>query len=382
MFDVDLGYPLSLGVVAAFNPCGFAMLPAYVSYFMGLESSGDDKPAPSTARNIGRGLVVGFTLTAGFLTVFGVIGVLTNTFLSSGAVQSNIGYPTTFFGVVMVFLGIAMWRGFEPKINVPRLSKGGQTSDLWSIYLFGISYAVVSLSCTIGLFLGVVASSFTREGFVDGVGTFVAYAAGMGAVMMVLTVGVALAQNSVAKKMKQLLPYINRTSGVLLFLAGIFLTIWGIEEIRISRDPLASASPIVETAEELQSTVQQWANDSGPTRLAMGALVLIVAAVVFGVAGQLKTRRDKAMLVAPFAAIYAFIEIVRYEWDLLVLPLIRTIGDIPERIGNWFTDPFRWPVLFELLLAALIAAIIYVGTRSSLSHSTSDENASKPLEPV
>ena len=37
MIDVDLAFPLAAGLIAAFNPCGFAMLPAYLAYFLGHE---------------------------------------------------------------------------------------------------------------------------------------------------------------------------------------------------------------------------------------------------------------------------------------------------------------------------------------------------------
>ena len=46
MFSADLAFPFTLGLVAAFNPCGFAMLPVYVSFFLGKDSD------TSTARNI------------------------------------------------------------------------------------------------------------------------------------------------------------------------------------------------------------------------------------------------------------------------------------------------------------------------------------------
>ena len=38
MFSADLAFPFTLGLVAAFNPCGFAMLPVYVSFFLGKDS--------------------------------------------------------------------------------------------------------------------------------------------------------------------------------------------------------------------------------------------------------------------------------------------------------------------------------------------------------
>ena len=57
-------------------------------------------------------------------------------------------------------------------------------------------------------------------------------------------------------------------------------------------------------------------------------------------------------------AVYLLLEIIQYQFDLLILPIMRTIVDLPERIGNWFTDPARWPVLFEVLGVAILAAII------------------------
>ena len=43
MISVDLAFPLAAGLIAAFNPCGFAMVPAYLSYFLGLESDNSDE---------------------------------------------------------------------------------------------------------------------------------------------------------------------------------------------------------------------------------------------------------------------------------------------------------------------------------------------------
>ena len=83
MIDVDLAFPLSAGVVAAFNPCGFAMLPAYLSYFLGVEA-GEER---SSATSATRGLAVGLTLSAGFVFLFGLVGLLTGTVLAEGFIE-------------------------------------------------------------------------------------------------------------------------------------------------------------------------------------------------------------------------------------------------------------------------------------------------------
>ena len=378
MIDVDLAFPLSLGLVAAFNPCGFAMLPAYVSYFLGLES--DDET--NVARNVVRGVVVGITMTLGFVVVFGLIGLLTSTFLSEGTISRRVPYATLTFGVLMIPLGIAMLRGFEPKLNIPRLQVGGRTGQLPSIFLFGVSYAVVSISCTIGLFLTAVADSFGRDGIVDGTAVYVAYASGMGLVIMVLTIGVALARNSVATNMRRVLPHVNKISGAMLMVAGAYLIVYGWWEIQVLRGNVAD-NAIVDLGERVQSRISNWIADVGATRLAMAITVLLVGAVVFAVTASL-ARSERLMVRGGFVAVALLLEALRYDFDLLLLPAIRTIADVPERVLHWFTDPFRWPVLFEVLLAAIVVALVWFGParrlRRRLAGGAPDDSTPNPIE--
>ena len=63
----------------------------------------------------------------------------------------------------LIGLGIAMLRGFEPILKLPKLQKGTGSRELPTMFLFGVSYAVSSLSCTIPVFLALVASSFTQS---------------------------------------------------------------------------------------------------------------------------------------------------------------------------------------------------------------------------
>ena len=168
------GLALSAGFISAFNPCGFAMMPAYLSYFLGTE--GDKRLNP--AQSIFRGLRVGLTLCAGFMTVFAAIGALASTVLSRSAIESRVAWVTFVLGIVMGVLGLAMLRGFEPKLRLPRLQRGGESRRLSSIFLFGVSYAVVSLGCTMPVFFGTVVSAFSSRSFFDGLLVFIAYGGG------------------------------------------------------------------------------------------------------------------------------------------------------------------------------------------------------------
>lgn len=370
MFDVNLAFPLSAGLVAAFNPCGFAMLPAYLSYFLGLDSEGDSSPT----KNIFRGLTVGLTLSAGFVFLFGVIGILTNTVVSEGAIESRIGYATFTFGVLMVPLGIAMVLGYEPKLKLPRMQKGTNSRDLPSIFLFGVSYAVVSISCTAPIFFGTVVGSFGREGFVNGMAVFVAYAVGMSLVILTLTLGIAMARTSVATNMRKVLPYVNKASGVLLVIAGFFLAWYGIWEIRISRDATVGSNQLVDLSNDGSARLNQWVNDVGSGRFAMATLVLVLGALTWALSASLEKQSDRRWLRGGFLAVYLLIEIVRYEFNLLILPILRTLADLPERVANWFTDPGRWPVLFEVVGVALLVLLITMGVRRAVRRRGADTN--------
>ena len=110
MPDGDLlVWPFTAGLLAAFNPCGFAMLPTYLTYFLGL-----DEDDPSLARSVLRGGKVGLALTAGFLTVFALFGLLFAVILSgdaSNTVQSWLWVLTMVSGIAILALGLAyVWR--------------------------------------------------------------------------------------------------------------------------------------------------------------------------------------------------------------------------------------------------------------------------------
>ncbi len=367
MFDVDLAFPLSAGLVAAFNPCGFAMLPAYVSYFLGLESEEET----NVAKNVVRGLMVGLTMTLGFMVVFGIIGLLTSTFVSESTISSKIGYATMGFGVLMVPLGVAMTQGYEPKVKLPRMQAGTANNQLPSVFLFGVSYAVVSVSCTIGIFLAVVAGSFTNDGIVSGTAVYLAYGAGMGLVIMVLTLGVALARNSVATNMRRALPYVNKVSGAMLTLAGVYLVIYGWWEVQVLRGNV-DTNKVISLSEDLQGRLTTWVSDVGPTRLAMAVAVIIVGILTMALTKGLTKGSDRALLRGSFIVVYLLIEVGRYEFDLFVLPMVRTLADLPERIVHWFTDPLRWPVFFEVLGVAVVVAVITLVTRRILPRQSTD----------
>jgi cytochrome c-type biogenesis protein len=279
MIDGHFSYAFSLGLVAAVNPCGFAMLPAYLSYFLGLE--GDD----DADRSVLRALSVGLTVTAGFVAVFAIIGyVIENV---SDEVRDKLPHATIVIGIGLVALAVAMLMGYQPILRLPKFQKGTGSRELWSMFLFGVSYAVASLSCTIATFLALTTTTFRDENVVSGVAVFVVYALGMGSLVVFLTIATALAKTSVARGLRRVLPFVHRISALFLLASGFYVAYYGWYELRLRNE--IRRDPIVDYFTERQARLSDWIADVGPTRLGLVLGLVILAAV----AAPLLNRRRR-----------------------------------------------------------------------------------------
>ena len=354
MISVDLAFPLAAGLIAAFNPCGFAMLPAYLSYFLGLESDNDDN------RDVGilNGLKVSLTLSLGFVFVFAIIGILTNTIISEASIEKQAGYITLGIGILLVLLGVAMVAGYHPVLNIPSIQMGTSNRQLPSIFLFGISYAFVSIGCSAPIFFLTVGGSFSRDGIVNGSAVFISYALGMSIVITVLTIGISIARSSITEKYKSIMKYLNPISGIFLSISGFFLSAYGWWEIQVSRGNYGT-NPLVDLSLRGSGRLSNWVNDVGGGRFAMACLMIVVGILVWATRTKRESRRERTIPFIMFLIFLLIVEIALYGFNLLIVPFLRTMIDFPERFSNWFTDPFRWASLWELIAFTLIASIVW-----------------------
>ncbi len=274
MIDVPFAYVFTVGMVATVNPCGFAMLPAYLGFFLGT----DDDTERDTLSALVRGLVVGLTVSAGFLLLFAVAGLLVSwTDIGIGHISP---WLTVAIGAILAVGGAAMAFGWTPKVLLPRLDKGGRDRTLWSMFLFGLSYAIASLSCTLPVFTTVVVTAFSRDSFAQGLATFAAYGLGMSMLLIVLTLTLALARKGLVGGLRRALPYVQRVSGAIMALMGAYLVWWGVFEIRLLRrdEPTTGTGPI-DTALDWSSRLTDLLSDLDALQVGL-AFGLIIAAVV------------------------------------------------------------------------------------------------------
>ena len=218
MIDANLTFAFTAGIVATVNPCGFAMLPAYLSFFLGIESSAQGDHARA---GIGRALWTGAIVSSGFLLVFGIVGITVTAGLS--VVRDIVPWITIAIGAVLVVLGAALLGGKQLTVLLPKFQRGGAGRDVRSLFLFGVSYAVASVSCGLPTFIVVVSTSVGD--FQSALASFIAYALGMALVLTSLTVSLAMARRSLLLRLRSLMPHVDRLAGGLMVLAGIYL-IW------------------------------------------------------------------------------------------------------------------------------------------------------------
>ena len=217
---LPIGFAFAAGMVASVNPCGFFMLPAYISYHLGTEEEGFYKQ--STSRRLSKGLLLGGVTTLGFLVVFAAVGGV----ISAGGqwLVRVFPYAGVAIGVVMIFVGLYLVITHRTLgiMAASRVTVSPQR-NLRNVFMYGIVYAIGSLSCTLPIFLVVVGSSLTSQGLLGSLSQFIGYALGMGTILVAVTLGAALFQGTVARALRKALPYVHRTSALFMVGAGAYL---------------------------------------------------------------------------------------------------------------------------------------------------------------
>lgn len=214
-----LGLAFARGMLASVNPCGFVLLPTYLLYFLGIEASSDSRDHRASVR---RALLVGTSVSAGFIAVFVVIGVVTE-FIIDRWVLRNAKYATGVIGVGFVALGVAMLAGYRPNFALPHLDRGGRTRSVTSMFGYGVAYAVASLGCTMPIFLPSVFGAGRSRGVATGFANVVLYGLGMALVVVALTVSLALANQVLLRALRAAMRYVDLLAAAFLVVSGLYL---------------------------------------------------------------------------------------------------------------------------------------------------------------
>ncbi|HJT91733.1 MAG TPA: cytochrome c biogenesis CcdA family protein [Mycobacterium sp.] len=253
-----IGLAFGAGLVAALNPCGFAMLPAYLALVVRGEGTG-------ALAAFGRAVAATAAMAFGFVAVFGIFGLLTVSVAST--VQRYLPYITVLIGIALVALGIWLLSGRELSMLTPNpigsSARWAPTARLGSMVGYGLSFAVASLSCTIAPFLAVTGAGLRGDSVLAALAVYLAYAAGFTLVVGVLAVAAALSNAAVADRLRRIMPYLNRISGLLLAVVGLYVAYYGYYEVRIFSGSTDPHDPVIAAAGRLQGAIAGWVHRQG-----------------------------------------------------------------------------------------------------------------------
>lgn len=219
MATVSFSFALGAGVLAAFNPCAFAMLPSFLAYFLG---ANDEAFAHlSWMQRLGLGVRVGLIIVAGFVLMFLLAGLV------FGAVGRHlvalVPWLALLIGLALVVLGGLTLFDRAPYIAIASPLARVEGKGLQAVFLYGISYGIASLSCTLPIFLMIVGGALAAGNLLGSIIPFLGYSSGMALVVVTLTLAVALLKGALVQQARRVLPYVQRLSGLLLIAAGAYL---------------------------------------------------------------------------------------------------------------------------------------------------------------
>jgi len=258
-------YSLLLGMLAAVNPCGFVLLPTYLVAYLSVSDDTD------VATRLRRSLVVGGSVSAGFLVVFLIVGAISRLF--TNWIEINAKYASLVVGLALIVMGVRMLSEWRPRIWVPALSGESRRNGVVGMFAFGVVYAIASIGCTIGLLTTAILGSFTRDGLVSGVLSVVMYGFGMALFVTALTTTLAFAKTALVRGGRGVMSVVSYVSSGLVLITGIYLAWYWYVAITEQSDQ----GDILRALGNWQTTIVNRISDIGalPVAVACGIVVAL-----------------------------------------------------------------------------------------------------------
>ena len=264
--DARFATSFTAGLLAAVNPCGFVLLPTYLLYFLGMENL-----RPGAERtSVARALKVSLSVSAGFMSVFVVIGTISK--WATRWFMQKAPYVSLVIGVLLIALGVAMLFGYRLPFTTPKLDISQRDRSVRSMFVFGIAYAVASIGCTIGPFIGVVLGGITTSGVATGIAAIGLYGLGMALLVSGLTVTLALANTAVLRVLRKGMQWFEYVAGVFVLLTGLYLTWYWYTDLRDTSSGVVNGA--VSWQERVSNLIQR--NQSLVVTIAVVAVVTAV----------------------------------------------------------------------------------------------------------
>ncbi len=221
---LQVGYAFGAGMVSAVNPCGFAMLPVYLSLYLGAEN--EQFRQRFWVLRLAKAVGIALAVISGYGLLFGFIGLV----VSAGGsyLMSIMPWVSVVIGAGLVMLGTWLLLGNHFSFSIFMKIGSGigdpRAINVGGFFLFGIAFGASSLSCTLPIFLVVVGGSIASGDLLVGLSQFFWYIMGTASVFMALTVGMAFVKGpAVVHFFNRFTGYLNKISALLLIAAGSYI---------------------------------------------------------------------------------------------------------------------------------------------------------------
>jgi cytochrome c-type biogenesis protein len=203
-----LTFILAAGASALFSPCGFPMFPGLITYYMGTRAS------------LGKAIRSGLVCTLGLVTVFSAIGLMAS--IVGSVINPYIPFLDLVAGAATILFGVSIL--VEIRLPMfPMQVKAPERRGAISIFLYGFVYGLATLGCSAPVFFSVLFWAIAGNGPLYGIVTFFVYAIGMGLPLIATTILVSMAKERVLRKMVKVLPLLQKISGIILIIIGIYV---------------------------------------------------------------------------------------------------------------------------------------------------------------
>lgn len=201
------GLAFTAGILAVLSPCALPLLPSYVVYYLNQKTN--DRTV-----NV---FLFSFLTMIGFLSVFTLIGLFPSIAISFLEVNSKIMQFS--IGIFLVLVGLLY--GFTDLFNlIPRLIiTPSKSSGLISYFIYGVGYALASMSCSLPVFLLILGRSITVN-LIENLFMLLFYGLGVGSILFFITITVYFSKDLLLSKILDSLPLIKKISAIILIISG------------------------------------------------------------------------------------------------------------------------------------------------------------------
>lgn len=221
---LPFGYAFGAGMVAAVNPCGFALLPVFLGLYLGTQESPDTERF--RGRRVRHAVWISAVVTASFVLLFGIMGLILSAVTT--AITGAFPWIGLIVGVMLVLFGAAMLHGDARSASLGsrlagRFSDRARQSNTRGYFAYGLAYGLASLGCTLPIFLTVIGGTLTVRSLPAASAQFVLYALGMGFILTLLTFSAAFFKYTAMRGVRRITRYVHPASAALMLAAGTYL---------------------------------------------------------------------------------------------------------------------------------------------------------------